>query len=117
GKSQSFSLTRKHHTGDGTAFIFQRKIDVARCVVFTVADFPLDPDLLQQEILGKHIFNIGIYLLNRINALSHHCSSLATAPRIPLIKEADSSWPNFFASSTASLMATFTGTSSSYFSS
>src|SRR5699024_5070188 len=113
GKSQSLSLSGKHHTGNRSGFILQRKINMTGSMILTVRYFAFYIDPFQHKVLVKHIFYIGIYLSYRINAV--HKASLATFPKIPLIKEAESSPPNTLLISTASLMATFTGTSSSYF--
>ena len=46
-------------------------------VVFTVRHLALDTDSAEQEILGKHIFQIGIYLSYAIN-IFHHTSFAST---------------------------------------
>ena len=81
-------------------------------MVFAVGDLSPDINPFQKEILGKHVFDIVIYLADAVDVLLlSHC--LASFPRIPLIKEALSFSPKLLASSTASLMATPTGISSS----
>ena len=79
-------------------------------VILTVRHFPLDADLVQHKILCEHVLDVCIYLTDRIDIFSH--TSFASTP---LINAGDSSVPYFLAGSTASLMATPTGTSSSYF--
>ena len=81
-------------------------------MIFAVGNLSPDINPLQKEILGEHVFDIGIYLADAVDVLLlSHC--LASFPRIPLIKEELSFSPKFLASSTASLMATPTGISSS----
>ena len=81
-------------------------------MVFAVGYFAFDVHAAEQKILGKHIFDVAVYLGNGVGVDVLH-SFFPIFPRIPLIKAGESSPPNFFASSTASLMATPTGTSSS----
>ena len=81
-------------------------------MVFTVGNLSPDIDPLQKEILSEHIFDIRVYLADAVNIpLCFHCR--ASFPRIPLIKEELSFSPKLLASSTASLIATPTGISSS----
>ena len=117
GKSQTLALPGKHDARNGPALIFQGKINMPGRMVFTVGHLPADTQVSQEKILGKHIFDICIYLFYRID-IAHGSSSPLWAERMtfpsnPLIKEADSSPPYFFAISTASLAATFSGTSGS----
>ena len=102
-------------------------------MVFTVGYLSLYIDFPEKVILGKHIFDIMVYLADRID-ISHAFSSGTSAafssvsaafssffssfsdaifPRTPFTKEPEASPPNLLASSTASLMATPVGTSSS----
>src|SRR5699024_7326675 len=84
-------------------------------MVFTVGHLALHIDPVQHEILVKHILYIGIYLPYRIDVF-HPCdSSSASFPSIPFTKAGLPLPPNFLASSTASLMATPVGISSSHF--
>ena len=90
-------------------------------MILAVGNLPLDADVSQKEILVKHVLDIGIDLSHRIyilhGMLLFRGSSYAIFPRTPLINPAVSSPPFCFPSSTASLMATPVGISSSYFSS
>ena len=81
-------------------------------MVFTIGNLSPDIDPLQKEILGEHILDIRVYLADTVYIpLRFHCR--ASFPRIPLIKEELSFSPKLLASSTASLIATPTGISSS----
>lgn len=82
-------------------------------MVFAIAYLSLDVQILQQEILCKHPSDIGIDLSDCIHIL-HVITFYANFASTPFTKEAEESCPNFFASSTASLIATPVGMSSSY---
>ena len=84
-------------------------------MIFAVAYLSFDKKRLQHKILHKHILNIGIYLCHGIYILFHSFSAYANLASTPLIKAGELSCPNFFANSTASLIATPVGISSSYF--
>ena len=77
---------------------------------------PKEVHSLSEYKFEKHIFNIGINLSYRID-VSHlvQDSCLAILPSTPFTKAELLSPPNRFASSTASLIATPSGTSLSHF--
>ena len=78
-------------------------------VVLTIGYLTLDADMVKQEVLSEHIFYIVIDLSYGIHILRH-----TNFAKTPFTKEAESSVPYFFASSTASLIATAAGISSSF---
>ena len=80
-----------------------------RRVILAITDLSGHGNLPQHEILCKHIFNIGIDLSYRI-----HISSHTNFANTPLINAGELSAAYFFANSTASLIATPAGISSSY---
>ena len=93
------------------------KIDMSGTVILTVGHLALDIDPAKHIVLREHILDVGIDLLYRIDILRHgppriYSVSLASTP---LTNEGPSEPLYFFASSTASSMATPTGTSSSHF--
>ena len=77
-------------------------------MILAIGYFTSNTDMMKHKILCKHIFNISIYLSYGINILSH-----TNFAKTPLIKAGEPSVPYFFASSTASLIATPFGTFSS----
>ena len=62
-------ITGEHHAGDGGPFILQRKIQMTGGMILAVAHLAPDADASQQEILGKHVPDIGVHLSHRINVL------------------------------------------------
>lgn len=85
---------------------------MSRGMIFAIADLSLNPDCLQHKILREHIFNVRINLCNCIYIL-HPTRPYTNLASMPLTKPEEASCPNFLASSTASLIATPAGTSSS----
>ena len=77
-------------------------------MILTVRDLSFDADLVKHKVLREHILNIVINLSYGIYIACH-----ASFAKIPFTKDAESSVPYFLASSTASLMDTATGMSSS----
>lgn len=81
-------------------------------MIFAVTDFSLYRKGLQHKILREHIFNVSVYLSYRIYILHIDCLYTNLA-NMPFTNPEEASCPNFLASSTASLIATPAGTSSS----
>ena len=82
-------------------------------MIFAVGYFPLYAYVSEHKVLRKHIFYIIVYLTNGIYVFIHFYKFYTNLANTPFTKDAESSVPNFFASSTASLIDTLTGISSS----
>lgn len=85
---------------------------MSRGMIFAVTDLTFYRNGLQHKILREHIFNVRINLCNCIYIL-HPTRPYTNLASMPLTKPEEASCPNFLASSTASLIATPAGTSSS----
>ena len=81
---------------------------MSRRVILAITDLSGHGNLPQHEILCKHIFDVSIDLTYRICVFSH-----AIFAKTPFTNAGELSVPYLFANSTASLIATFVGISSS----